>query len=195
MNWTVRRASLPGGLPDEALLAAMAHGDADAGAAFVRRYAARVYGLALKVVGDPGLAEDVSQETFVRCWRHAAVYDPRRGPATTWVLTIARNLAIDTLRLQRPIPFDPALLVELWAPAAGPAPEDEAVGRDALAEVRVALGSLSPAQRRALLRATFGGQSAAEIAEAEAIPVGTAKTRIRAGLLKVRAALAERERP
>lgn len=178
-----------GDLSDEALLAALAGGDADAGAAFIRRYAGRAYGLALRIVGDPGLAEDVAQETLVRCWRHAGVYDPRRGAVGAWVCTIARNLAIDALRLQRPTPFDPALLAEIWAPAAGPSPEDEAVNADAFAGVRVALGTLSPEQRRALVRATFGGESAAEIAAAEQIPLGTAKTRVRAGLAKVRAAL------
>lgn len=185
----VRRALPTGDLSDEALLAALAGGDADAGAAFIRRYAGRAYGIALRIIGDPGLAEDVAQDALVRCWRHAGVYDPRRGAVGAWVCTIARNLAIDALRLQRPTPFDPALLAEIWAPAPGPSPEDEAVNADAFAGVRVALGTLSPEQRRALVRATFGGESAAEIAAAEQIPLGTAKTRIRSGLAKVRAAL------
>ena len=96
------------GPSDEALLAGMAHGDEQAGLAFVRRYQGRVFGLALSMLGDPGLAEDVAQEALVRAWRHAPVYDPRRGAVSTWVLTIGRNLTIDALahapRASRPIP-------------------------------------------------------------------------------------------
>jgi RNA polymerase sigma factor (sigma-70 family) len=87
-----------GSLSDEALLAGLAAGQTDAAAAFIRRYQARVYGLAVTIVRDPGTAEDVAQETFVRAWRHAHTYDPRRGRLATWLLTIARNLAIDVVR-------------------------------------------------------------------------------------------------
>ena len=79
---------------DEALLAGMAVGDERAGVAFVRRYQRRVYGLALGILRDPGMAEDVAQDAFVRAWTHASVFDPRRGAAATWLLTIARNLSI-----------------------------------------------------------------------------------------------------
>jgi RNA polymerase sigma factor (sigma-70 family) len=82
---------------DEALLAGMAAGDAQAAAAFVRRYQARVYGLALTVVGLPAVAEEVAQEAFVRAWRFAGGYDPRRGAVATWLLTITRNAAVDVL--------------------------------------------------------------------------------------------------
>src|SRR5919205_2293999 len=98
------------GLSDEALLAAMGSGDADAAAVFVRRFQSRVYGLALTMLRDPGVAEDVAQDTFVRAWRHAATYDPRRGRVPTWLLTIARNLAIDRARMRVPTPVDPDAL-------------------------------------------------------------------------------------
>jgi RNA polymerase sigma-70 factor (ECF subfamily) len=81
-------------LSDEALLAGLAAGDADAATAFIRRFQARVYGLVVTIVRDEGVAEDVAQETFVRAWKHARTYDPRRGRVATWLLTIARNLAI-----------------------------------------------------------------------------------------------------
>jgi RNA polymerase sigma-70 factor (ECF subfamily) len=74
-------------LSDEILLAGMAGGDQDAAAAFVRRYQARVYGLALTVVRSPALAEEVAQEAFLKAWRHAGTYDARRGRVATWLLT------------------------------------------------------------------------------------------------------------
>src|SRR5204863_8978822 len=90
---------------DEGLLAGLAAGDADAAAGFVRRFQGRVYGLAVTILGDAGAAEDVAQETFVRAWRHAATYDARRGAVASWLLTIARNLALDPARLKgaRPV--------------------------------------------------------------------------------------------
>jgi hypothetical protein len=78
-------------LSDEALLPGLAAGDADAATAFTRRFQARVYGLVLTIVRDEATAEDVAQETFVRAWRHARAYDPRRGSVATRLLTIARN--------------------------------------------------------------------------------------------------------
>src|SRR5215471_1154460 len=88
---------------DEALLAGMAAGDRDAAAAFVGRFQRRVYGIALTITADPRLAEDAAQEAFVRSWRHAAAYDARRGSVASWLLTIARNAAIDLARVRRPI--------------------------------------------------------------------------------------------
>ncbi|HEX6336083.1 MAG TPA: sigma-70 family RNA polymerase sigma factor [Jiangellaceae bacterium] len=86
---------------DESLLAGMAAGDVGAAATFVRRFQARVYGLALAVVGIAPDAEEVAQEAFMRAWRHAGNFDPRRGRVSTWLLTITRNVAIDKLRVRR----------------------------------------------------------------------------------------------
>ena len=94
-------------LSDEALVSGFAAGEPDAAAAFVRRFQARVFGLAMTMVGDAAIAEEISQEAFVRAWRHAPGYDPRRGRVTTWILAITRNLAIDHLRSRRPEPIDP----------------------------------------------------------------------------------------
>ena len=102
-----RQSAQDDGNSDEALLAGMAVGDDQAGLTFVRRYQRRLFGLALGIVGDPGLAEDVSQEAFVRIFRHASVFDARRGSVSTWVLTITRNLAIDSVRVRRGIPIGP----------------------------------------------------------------------------------------
>lgn len=185
-------ASLVGGegSSDEALLAGMAVGDEQAAIAFVRRYQRRVFGLAIGIVGDPVLAEDVAQEALLRVWRHAPVYDARRGGVTTWVLTITRNLAIDALRLRRAVPTDPDDLVSLAAASPGHDPEAAAVTGDAVARVRAALATLPAPQRRALVMAALYGRTAAEVSVAESIPLGTAKTRIRGGLMKLRAAMA-----
>jgi RNA polymerase sigma factor (sigma-70 family) len=97
------------GLSDEALLAGLASGNPDDAAAFVRRFQSRVYGLALTMLHDPALADDVAQEAFVRAWRHAATYDARRGRVSSWLLTITRNLAIDRARIRPVAPTDPAM--------------------------------------------------------------------------------------
>ena len=97
-------------LSDEALVAGFAAGDRDAATAFVRRYQARVFGLAVTMVGDPAVAEEIAQEAFTRAWRHADSYDARRGRVVTWLLTITRNLAIDHLRAHRAEPIEPALV-------------------------------------------------------------------------------------
>jgi RNA polymerase sigma-70 factor (ECF subfamily) len=178
------------GLSDEALLAGLGAGDESACLAFVRRYERRVYGLAVGMVGDPRLAEDISQETFLRVWRHATMFDARRGSVATWVLTIARNLAIDALRLHRATPTDPDELIGLGMLSGEPAPEASAEVSSEIDGLRAAFADLPHEQRRALVLAAIYGRTAAEISVIESIPLGTAKTRIRAGLGKVRAAVA-----
>ena len=176
---------------DDTLLASFALGDPEAAAAFIRRYQRAVYGLARSMLGDPGMAEDVAQEAFIRAWRHAPAYDPRRGSVHTWLLAITRNLAIDAIRLRRPHPLDPESITRLEVEVLGPGglPEATAEVNAAVTEVRDALGELPVEQRRALLLAALCGCTAKEISETEGIALGTAKTRIRAGLHKVRSAL------
>jgi RNA polymerase sigma-70 factor (ECF subfamily) len=164
----------------------MAHGDERAGLAFVRRYQARVFGLAFAMVADASLAEDIAQEALMRAWRHAPVYDARRGAVSTWVLTIARNLTIDALRMRRAVPTDPDDLINLCLASIEASPETAALNADAAQGLHRALSGLPAQQRRALVLAYFYGMTAAEISEAESIPLGTAKTRVRAGLTKLR---------
>lgn len=178
------------GPSDESLLAGVATGDAEATTALVRRYQRRVYGLARTVLGDPSAAEDVAQEAFVRMWRHAEAFDPSRASVATWLLTITRNLAIDAVRLRRAEPTDPAVLLALQLPAESPGPADAAVVEDDVRRVRTAIATLPEEQRRALVRAAYLGQTAREIGVVEEIPLGTAKTRIRTAMLKLRDALA-----
>ena len=181
------------GASDEALVAGMAAGDERAAAAFVQRHERRVFGIALAVTADRATAEDVAQEAFLRAWRHAAVFDPRRAPATSWLSTITRNLAIDALRLRRAVPLDPDAAVWLAMETDGPTPESQTEHSLAIDRIRAALRTVPADQRRALVRSAFYGQSATEIATAEAIPVGTAKSRIRLGLSKMRELLGAEE--
>jgi RNA polymerase sigma-70 factor (ECF subfamily) len=181
------------GASDEALVAGMAARDERAAAAFVQRHERRVFGIALAITADRAAAEDVAQEAFLRAWRHAAVFDPRRAPATAWLSTITRNLAIDALRLRRSVPIDPDDAVWLEMDSDGPTPEAGAEHAVAIDRVRAALRTVPVDQRRALVRSAFYGQSANEIAAAESIPVGTAKSRIRLGLSRVRELLGGEE--
>ena len=181
---------------DDVLLASFAVGDPQAGAVFVQRYQRRVLGLARSIVDDRALAEDLAQEAFVRAWRHASSYDPRRGSVESWLLTITRNVALDARRSRR---FGPGgdLIVDhverLLASDGDPAGTAER--REDVHRLVLALRQLPPAQRRALVLAAIGGWTAKEVSTREGIPLGTAKTRIRSGLLALRELLqAERQR-
>ena len=130
---------------------------------------------------------EVADEALVRVWRHAPVFDPRRSSVTTWVLTIARNLSIDELRKRRPLPTEAG---ELGALAGCDPRSEDTLATYAEAEaLRGTFMTIPDEQRRALVLAAVYGFTAAEIAEREAIPLGTAKTRIRTGLQKLRAGL------
>jgi RNA polymerase sigma factor (sigma-70 family) len=173
-------------LSDEALLAGFATGDRDAAAGFVRRFQSRVYGLAVTILGDSKAAEDVAQDTFVRAWRHASTYDARRGAVASWLLTIARNLAVDRARLGRSRPVDPDVIATQLEREASPGRIEETAHVAERDRLRELLLELPPEQRRALVLATYFGRTAKEISELDGTPVGTVKTRIRGGLLKLR---------
>jgi RNA polymerase sigma factor (sigma-70 family) len=178
-------------LSDEALVAGLALGDDEAATAFVRRFQARVFGLALTMVGDRAVAEEIAQESFLRAWRHAGAYDSRRGRVATWLLSITRNLAIDHLRVRRTEPVDPGELrtreSAMWTQVDAGEPSGE------LVDLREALATLPPEQRRALLLAALFGFTAREVGAIEDAPLGTAKTRIRSAMIKLRAELEETE--
>ena len=182
-----------GELSDEALLAGMAVGEQPAAVTFVRRYQKRVFGLAYSMTGDAGVAEDVAQEAMIRVWRHAPVFDPRRGSVASWVLTITRNLAIDALRLRRAVPTDPDDFAAFATGSADYNPEDSVRRGDIRHVVHAALDVLPEEQRRAVVLASVYGRTALEISEAEGIPLGTVKTRIRTALIRLRAAVEHAE--
>lgn len=177
-------------LPDEALLAGLATGDPDAATAFIRRFQSRVYGLVLMIVRDQGTAEDVAQETFVRAWKHARSYDARRGRVAPWLLTIARNLAVDVIRVRSAEPLDPDVVVtRLQNAGVTSEPADEGLPPDERERVRHAMFDLPRDQRRALFLSAYAGRTAQEVSEIEDIPLGTAKTRIRTAMRRLRDSL------
>ena len=172
------------GPSDDSLIADMASGDATAVTTLVRRYQARVYGLALRVTEDSGLAEEVAQDAFMRAWRYATTYDAQRGRVDAWLLTIAYNLSRDAVRPRRDCPVDPDWLT-LAQMSASHEPEYEEI-----MHLRAGLRALPVEQARPIVLAAYG-LTAREIAEKEGIPLGTAKTRIRRGLIRLRRALAD----
>jgi RNA polymerase sigma factor (sigma-70 family) len=184
---SLRRAPA-GAISDDMLLAGLGAGDAQAAVAFVHRFQPMVFGVAVAVVGDHGLAEDIAQQAFERAWRHAALYDPRRGSVRTWLTRIVHNLAVDAARIRRPAPVDPQDLLPLIA-AITDSPERRVLAREASMQLRVALAALPPEQARAVVMAGVHGLSSREIADAEHVPVSTAKSRIRAAMAKLYAAL------
>jgi RNA polymerase sigma-70 factor (ECF subfamily) len=178
-------------LPDEALLAGLGLGDDEIAVAFVRRFQRRVFAVAVAVVGDPRLAEDIAQQAFERAWRHAQVYDSRRGSVRTWLTTITHNLAVDAARARRTTPLagdDLDVLVEVVTDT----PERWAVASDDATALHRALRDLPAGQARAVVLASIYGMTARQVAEFEAIPLGTAKTRIRAAMDKLRASMTGR---
>ena len=186
-------APSPNELSDEALLALVAVSDPPATSAFVERFQRRVFGLAFTIVGESAAAEDVAQEALLRAWRHAARFDSRRGSVVSWLLTITRNLAIDAIRVRRPIALAPDDLFVLSVPASGRDPGEVAVLYDDVDRLRDALTRLPSEQRTAVVLAGVWGLTAREIAEREEIPLGTAKTRIRTALGRLRVALANED--
>jgi RNA polymerase sigma factor (sigma-70 family) len=147
-----------------------------------------VFGLTLSILRDRGAAEEAAQETFVRAWRHASAYDPRRGSVPAWLLTIARNVSINMLPRRRFDPIDPEGILAIEARR--PHDEEGAEGQVEDAELlRAPLARLPADQRRALVLAVFYGFTAPEISELDGVPLGTVKTRIRSAMLKLRAQL------
>jgi RNA polymerase sigma-70 factor (ECF subfamily) len=171
-------------LSDESLLAGLGSGDPAASAAFVSRFRDRVFGLTYSILRDRGAAEEAAQEAFVRAWKYSKAFDPKRGAVAPWLLTIARNVSIDMLP-RRPVdPMDPEVLIALEGKNRDD-PEEESpfLEREA---VRDALAGLPDDQRRVLILAVLYGYTAREISEMDTVPLGTVKTRIRAGLMKLR---------
>jgi len=181
--------SRPSSPADPALMRGFAAGDREASEGLFDRYASRIYGLGLVMLGNEAAAEDLVQDAFVKLLRTAGHYDPARGSLDTWVLLVARSLALDTLRrrvlesrtLQAARPLDDA--------DPEPGPDQVAETQDLVGRARRAMAELTDGQRAALELAYFGGKTSAEVAELEGIPLGTAKTRIRSGLLRLREAL------
>jgi RNA polymerase sigma-70 factor (ECF subfamily) len=177
-----------GHLSDEALLALVARSDDEALAALYDRYGRAAYALAVRILRDPALAQDAVQDGFLAAWRTAPSFDPRRGTASTWLLTLVHRRAVDVVRREerrRSSPLDDAPV------ASGDATDEAAEVREQRARVQSALGALTPVEREALELAYYGGLSQSEIAERLGVPLGTVKSRMFAGLARLREALGE----
>ncbi len=175
---------------DLELVEGIKRGDSTALDALYERYSSPVYSLVWKILQRPEEAEDVALDVFWQVWRQADRYDPSRGAPPAWIFTVARSRAIDRLRSRhrredRTISFDdPAVKLDPLDEEAGP--EAVASFRQTRDAVREAMASLSPVQREAVELAFFKGLTHVEIAERLGQPLGTIKTRIRQGLIKLR---------
>ena len=132
-------------MPDEMLLAGLGTGEPRAARAFVHRFQPAVFGVALAIVRDNGLAEDIAQQAFERAWRHAGLYDPRRGSVRTWLTRIVHNLAVDAMRIRRPTPINPQDLIPLVSVITD-TPEHRALADETSAQLRTALATLPPSR-------------------------------------------------
>ncbi len=165
----------------------MANGDEAALAALYDATSPRVYGLVRRIVGDRDLAQEVTLDVYLQAWREAGKFAADRGRPETWLLTIARSRAIDRLRSMGQRRRREVALADSFDPA-GPAEEPAAAGQreEVRRQVRSAIARLPDEQRRAIELAYFQGLTHCEIAERVGEPLGTVKTRIRLGMLKLR---------
>jgi RNA polymerase sigma-70 factor (ECF subfamily) len=178
---------------DRALIGDVARGSGDAVAELYDRHGATVYGLALRVLGQPDLAEEVAQDVFAQVWRDAPRYDAARSTVAGWMVMLTRARAIDRLRARRARPdqvtaIDPADAAPLVSTAR--TPESATITAEDSRVIRRALATL-PDQLRSLIElAYYEGLTHSEIALRTGIPLGTVKTRIRSAMGTLRSALA-----
>jgi RNA polymerase sigma-70 factor, ECF subfamily len=174
-------------LSDEALVALIARSDDDALAELYDRYSRIAYGLALRVLRDPALAQDAVQEAFLAAWRNAASFNPQLAKPSTWLLTLVHRRAVDLVRREErrraePLPETHEL--------AGETTDEEAALRERRQVVQHALRRLPQEQREALELAYYGGFTQSQLAERLGVPLGTIKSRMFGGLARLRELLA-----
>ena len=177
---------------EQQLVEGLLAGNDDAVRQLYARYARPIYTLGLRLLGSAEAAEELTQDVFLAAWRKAARFDPTRGRLSTWLMTIAHNLAVDRLRRETGVTRPHLVLVDEVPELPTPGEDEPLMERDAAIR---ALACLSIAEKQLLARAYFGGLTAREIAEADGIPLGTVKTRLRTALIKVRRANHDKERP
>jgi RNA polymerase sigma-70 factor, ECF subfamily len=159
--------------------------------AVVENYGAAVLGIARRVLADPNLAEEVAQDTFVALWRRPGAFDPERGSLRSFLLVVARNKAVDLVRREEARKRATESLLQEAALPSDIAPDDERI--EEREEIRRALAQLSSVQREAIVLAYFGGRTYREVARDLEIPEGTAKTRLRDALVRLRTLLSASE--
>jgi RNA polymerase sigma-70 factor (ECF subfamily) len=173
---------------DEEVLEAIGRGDDDALGVLYDRFGRPAYRLAFRILRDGALAEDAVQEAFLAVWRSADAYKRERAKPSTWILTVVHRRAVDLVRREQSRRGEPLEVAP--EPVSGPADED-AVLRDRRAAVQAALTELPGEQRQALELAYYGGLTQSELAERLGVPLGTIKSRMFAGLGRLRELLAE----
>lgn len=171
-------------LEDETLIELIAKKQVEALGEIYDRYNRLVFSLALYMVGDQAAAEEITQDAFTRLWIQAETYRPEQAKVKTWLVTIARNRAIDELRRRKVRP-SATLLEEAWDVSVNNL-EETVDGRAQSIRVRAALSKLPSEQRQVMLMAYFGGYSQTEISDELAMPLGTVKTRMRLAMQKLR---------
>jgi RNA polymerase sigma-70 factor (ECF subfamily) len=175
------------GWDDRALVARVSEGDGAALEALYRRYGRACFGLARRILTDEQFAQDVVQEVFLTVWRDASRYDPSRGGFSTWLLSMTHHKAVDAVRREenlRKRRTTAEVLEERESEA--PDVDDEVWSRLRRERVRTVLKTLPGPQREALTLAYFGGYTQREIAGLTSTPLGTVKTRMLAGMRRMR---------
>jgi RNA polymerase sigma-70 factor (ECF subfamily) len=178
----------PPAAEDDALLARVGKGEVAAFEQLYERYSRSIYSLVLGLLGELGAAAEAVQEVFLAIWTQAGRYDPQRGSARSWLLAVAHHKAIDALR-RRKVRTTQSLVTEVES---GEDPVQQALSRVMGETVREALAEISLPQREVLVLAYYAGLTQQEIANLLDQPLGTVKTRMRDGLLKLRARLGAR---
>lgn len=178
------------GLDDRALVARVTEGDGGALEALYRRYGRPCYGLARRILADDQFAQDVVQEVFLTVWRDASRFDASRGGFSTWLLSMTHHKAVDAVRREENLRKRRTTADALEGrESEAPKVEEEVWSLLRRSRVRDALQTLPPPQREALTLAYFGGYTQREIAGLTSTPLGTVKTRMLAGMKRLRASL------
>jgi RNA polymerase sigma-70 factor (ECF subfamily) len=185
----LRVAAPPPTARDDELLARVARGDQEAFAELYDRYASVVFGVIRRVLRDPTQSEEVAQEVLVEAWRIAARYDPDRGSVRTWLCTMAHRRAVDRVRSEQASRERIERIAHDQHNAEGDVVSDAVTSRLERQQVRDALGTLTDLQREAIELAYYGGHTYREVSELLGAPLGTVKTRMRDGLIRLRDAM------
>jgi RNA polymerase sigma-70 factor (ECF subfamily) len=176
---------------EQELMQQLVAGNEDAIRSLYARFGRSVFTLGMRLLGSSEGAEELTQDVFMAAWRKAGRFDSSRGRLSTWLMAIAHNIAVDRLRHERGAGRPPLVFMDELPEPVPEAEEDLLIERD---QARRALAGLPPAERHLISQAYFFGWTAREIAEADGIPLGTVKTRLRAALIKLRNAQAEEAR-
>jgi len=169
-----------------ALLARVAQSDRDAFASLYDASSSLVYSLASRILGNRADAEEVTLDVYLQVWRDAGRFDAERGGVTSWLVTIARSRALDRYRSHQTRLKREAGPVEADSPSGAPSPERLSVMSQERRVVASAIASLTPEQRQVIDLAYFHGMSQSEMADHLGLPLGTVKTRVRLGMMRLR---------